>query len=47
MTAQTTVEFYTNVYDKSVCKKRGEIFVNIYDFGIQENIKRFFNIGEQ
>ncbi|OAD04870.1 hypothetical protein MUCCIDRAFT_161580 [Mucor lusitanicus CBS 277.49] len=28
-TAQTTVEFYNNYYDKGVCKSQGEIFVNI------------------
>ncbi|KAG1465152.1 hypothetical protein G6F46_002287 [Rhizopus delemar] len=47
MTAQTTVEFYNNHYDKAVCKSQGEIFVNMYDFGPLENFKRFFNICEQ
>lgn len=46
-TAQTTVEFYNNHYDRSVCKSQGEIFVNMYDFGALQNFKRFFNIGEQ
>ncbi|KAG1473845.1 hypothetical protein G6F56_000713 [Rhizopus delemar] len=47
MTAQTTVEFYNNHYDKSVCKSQGEIFVNMYDFGALENLKRFFNVCDQ
>ncbi|KAI8065365.1 uncharacterized protein B0P05DRAFT_580916 [Gilbertella persicaria] len=47
LTAQTTVEFYNNYYDKSVCKSQGEVFVNMYNFGPVENFKRFFNIGDQ
>ncbi|KAL0141919.1 putative Palmitoyltransferase [Mucor lusitanicus] len=39
-TAQTTVEFYNNYYDKGVCKSQGEIFVNI-------EFQRFFNICDQ
>ncbi|CAO3618067.1 unnamed protein product [Mucor fragilis] len=46
-TAQTTVEFYNNYYDKGVCKSQGEIFVNMYNFGPLENFKRFFNICNQ
>ncbi|KAI9253218.1 DHHC palmitoyltransferase-domain-containing protein [Sporodiniella umbellata] len=46
-TAQTTVEFYNNHYDKAVCKSQGEKFVNMYDFGAKENLKRFFNVCEQ
>ncbi|KAF1805224.1 hypothetical protein FB192DRAFT_1420559 [Mucor lusitanicus] len=46
-TAQTTVEFYNNYYDKGVCKSQGEIFVNMYNFGPLENFKRFFNICDQ
>ncbi|KAI8981747.1 hypothetical protein BDF20DRAFT_818079 [Mycotypha africana] len=46
-TAQTTVEFYNNYYDRSVCKSQGEIFVNMYNFGPLQNLKRFFNISEQ
>ncbi|KAI7887601.1 DHHC palmitoyltransferase-domain-containing protein [Mucor mucedo] len=45
-TAQTTVEFYNNYYDKGVCKSQGEIFVNMYDFGACQNFKRFFNVGD-
>ncbi|KAI8973870.1 hypothetical protein BDB01DRAFT_844940 [Pilobolus umbonatus] len=47
MTAQTTVEFYNNYYDKGICKSQGEIFVNMYDFGPVSNLKRFFNICDQ
>ncbi|KAI8879337.1 zf-DHHC-domain-containing protein [Backusella circina FSU 941] len=47
ITAQTTVEFYNNYYDKGVCKSQGELFVNMYHFGPKENLKRFFNIGDQ
>ncbi|KAI8364363.1 uncharacterized protein BYT42DRAFT_506349, partial [Radiomyces spectabilis] len=46
-TAQTTVEFYNNYYDRNICKSQGEIFINMYDFGVKENVRRFFNIGEQ
>ncbi|GAA5802886.1 hypothetical protein HPULCUR_008361 [Helicostylum pulchrum] len=38
-TAQTTVEFYDNYYDKGVCKTQGEIFVNMYNFGPVQNFK--------
>ncbi|KAI8337655.1 DHHC palmitoyltransferase-domain-containing protein [Chlamydoabsidia padenii] len=47
LTGQTTVEFYSNYYEKGVAKSQGEVFVNMYDFGYMENIRRFFNIGEK
>ncbi|ORZ17615.1 DHHC palmitoyltransferase-domain-containing protein [Absidia repens] len=47
LTAQTTVEFYNNYYEKGVAKSQGEVFVNMYDFGYVENIRRFFNIGDK
>ncbi|KAI8098843.1 DHHC palmitoyltransferase-domain-containing protein [Halteromyces radiatus] len=47
LTAQTTVEFYNNYYEKGIAKSQGEIFVNMYDFGYLENIRKFFNIGEK
>ncbi|KAI9266602.1 DHHC palmitoyltransferase-domain-containing protein [Phascolomyces articulosus] len=46
-TAQTTVEFYNNYYDKKQCKRQGEVFINMYDFGFKENARRFFNVCEQ
>ncbi|KAI7856904.1 hypothetical protein BDC45DRAFT_580031 [Circinella umbellata] len=46
-TAQTTVEFYNNYYDKKQCKRQGEVFINMYDFGFRENARRFFNVCEQ
>ncbi|KAI8333316.1 DHHC palmitoyltransferase-domain-containing protein [Chlamydoabsidia padenii] len=47
LTAQTTVEFYNNYYEKGIAKSQGEIFVNMYNFGCIENIRRFFNIGDK
>ncbi|SAM01389.1 hypothetical protein [Absidia glauca] len=47
LTGQTTVEFYSNYYEKGVAKSNGEIFVNMYDFGYMDNVRRFFNIGER
>ncbi|KAI7866082.1 hypothetical protein BDF14DRAFT_1729159, partial [Spinellus fusiger] len=47
LTAQTTVEFYNNSYEKGLAKSEGEIFVNMYNFGAKENLIRFFNIGER
>ncbi|CAO3640646.1 unnamed protein product [Cunninghamella blakesleeana] len=47
LTAQTTVEFYNNYYEKGVAKSQGEIFINMYDFGYIENLRRFFNIGDK
>ncbi|OAD70663.1 hypothetical protein PHYBLDRAFT_171410 [Phycomyces blakesleeanus NRRL 1555(-)] len=47
LTAQTTVEFYNNYYEKGLAKSEGEIFVNMYNFGAKENLKRFFNIGDR
>ncbi|CAO3594557.1 unnamed protein product [Absidia cylindrospora] len=47
ITAQTTVEFYSNHYEKGVAKSQGEIFVNMYSFGYCENVRRFFNIGDK
>ncbi|CDH57151.1 zf-dhhc-domain-containing protein [Lichtheimia corymbifera JMRC:FSU:9682] len=47
VTAQTTVEFYNNHYDKKQCKRMGEVFVNMYSFGFKENLRRFFNVCER
>ncbi|KAI7874588.1 zf-DHHC-domain-containing protein [Lichtheimia hyalospora FSU 10163] len=47
ITAQTTVEFYNNHYDKKQCKRMGEVFVNMYSFGFKENLRRFFNVCER
>ncbi|KAG0310698.1 hypothetical protein BGZ97_012399 [Linnemannia gamsii] len=45
LTAQTTLEQYNNAYMKKICKKRGETFTNMYDFGIIGNFQDVFNIG--
>ncbi|KAG9065246.1 hypothetical protein KI688_002569 [Linnemannia hyalina] len=45
LTAQTTLEQYNNAYMKKICKKRGETFTNMYDFGIIGNFQDIFNIG--
>ncbi|KAF9980748.1 hypothetical protein BGZ75_008025 [Mortierella antarctica] len=45
LTAQTTLEQYNNAYIKKVCKKRGEKFTNMYDFGVVGNLQDFFNVG--
>ncbi|KAI1311884.1 hypothetical protein EDD11_003285 [Mortierella claussenii] len=45
LTAQTTLEQYNNAYIKQICKKRGETFTNMYDFGIIGNFQDLFNIG--
>ncbi|ORZ16093.1 DHHC palmitoyltransferase-domain-containing protein [Lobosporangium transversale] len=45
LTAQTTLEQYNNSYMKKICKKRGESFSNMYDFGIVGNFQDLFNIG--
>ncbi|KAF9413374.1 hypothetical protein BGZ94_000756 [Podila epigama] len=45
LTAQTTLEQYNNNYIKKMCKKRGEKFTNMYDFGVVGNFLDFFNIG--
>ncbi|KAK3840547.1 MAG: DHHC palmitoyltransferase-domain-containing protein [Linnemannia elongata] len=45
LTAQTTLEQYNNAYMKKICKKRGETFTNMYDFGIIGNFYDIFNIG--
>ncbi|KAI8582090.1 hypothetical protein K450DRAFT_269546 [Umbelopsis ramanniana AG] len=47
LTGQTTVEFYNNQYEKGLHKTQGEIFVNMYDFGVKENFKIFFNISDK
>ncbi|KAF7727100.1 hypothetical protein EC973_008063 [Apophysomyces ossiformis] len=48
LTAQTTVEFYNNYYERGVCRSQGEdkLFVNMYNFGFRENLRQFFNIGD-
>ncbi|KAG0097504.1 hypothetical protein BGZ93_002608 [Podila epicladia] len=45
LTAQTTLEQYNNNYIKKMCKKKGEKFTNMYDFGVVGNFLDFFNIG--
>ncbi|KAG0237514.1 hypothetical protein BGW42_000724 [Actinomortierella wolfii] len=45
LTAQTTLEQYNNSYIRKVCKKKGEKFSNMYDFGIVGNFQDIFNIG--
>ncbi|KAF9122984.1 hypothetical protein BGW39_009364 [Mortierella sp. 14UC] len=45
LTAQTTLEQYNNSYMRKICKKRGETFSNMYDFGIIGNFQDIFNIG--
>ncbi|KAI9317282.1 DHHC palmitoyltransferase-domain-containing protein [Dichotomocladium elegans] len=47
LTAQTTVEFYNNYYDKQQARRQGEVFVNMYDFGFKENLRRFFNVCDK
>jgi palmitoyltransferase len=47
LSGQTTVELFNNHHDKSLAKQRDEIFFNPYDFGYIENLKNFFNIGQQ
>ncbi|KAF9584511.1 hypothetical protein BGW38_006196 [Lunasporangiospora selenospora] len=45
LTAQTTLEQYNNSYIRKVCKKRGDTFTNMYDYGVFGNLQDFFNIG--
>ncbi|KAG0216745.1 hypothetical protein BGX31_000491 [Mortierella sp. GBA43] len=45
LTAQTTLEQYNNSYMRRVCRKRGDTFSNMYDFGIVGNFLDLFNIG--
>ncbi|KAF9110471.1 hypothetical protein BGX27_006295 [Mortierella sp. AM989] len=45
LTAQTTLEQYNNSYISKICKKRGEKFTNMYDFGVWGNFQDLFNIG--
>ncbi|KAI9311372.1 DHHC palmitoyltransferase-domain-containing protein [Dichotomocladium elegans] len=47
ITAQTTVEYYNNDFDRRQCKRNGEVFINMYDFGAKENLRRFFNICDR
>ncbi|CAO3665625.1 unnamed protein product [Umbelopsis vinacea] len=47
LTGQTTVEFYNNQYEKGLYKTQGEIFVNMYDFGVKENFNIFFGISDK
>ncbi|KAG0216356.1 hypothetical protein BGX33_000166 [Mortierella sp. NVP41] len=47
LTAQTTLEQYNNNYIKGICKKKGDRFFNMYDFGIIGNFLDFFNIGRR
>ncbi|CDS12513.1 hypothetical protein LRAMOSA04707 [Lichtheimia ramosa] len=47
LTGQTTVEYYNNDYDKRQCKRQGEVFINMYDFGVKQNFCYFFNISER
>ncbi|KAG0048473.1 hypothetical protein BGZ83_006589 [Gryganskiella cystojenkinii] len=45
LTAQTTLEQVNNSYIRIMCKKRGETFTNMYDFGVIGNLMDFFNVG--
>jgi len=45
LSAQTTIEFYTNKFDASEQKQKGVVPVNEYDLGTVTNFKVFFNIG--
>ncbi|KAF9357748.1 hypothetical protein BGX26_003144 [Mortierella sp. AD094] len=47
LTAQTTLEKYDNSYMKKVCKKKGDKFSNMYDFGIIGNLLYFLNVGRR
>ncbi|KAI7830723.1 DHHC palmitoyltransferase-domain-containing protein [Gamsiella multidivaricata] len=47
LTAQTTLEQYNNGVIKEICKKKGDRFMNMYDFGIIGNLLDFFNIGRR
>ncbi|KAG0000172.1 hypothetical protein BGZ79_006234 [Entomortierella chlamydospora] len=47
LTAQTTLEMYDNSYIKKVCKKKGDKFSNMYDFGIVGNLLYFLNVGRR
>ncbi|KAF9425094.1 hypothetical protein BGZ94_007856, partial [Podila epigama] len=47
LTAQTTLEQYSNNYMKNVCKQNGDTFSNMYDFGPIGNLQNFFNIGKR
>jgi hypothetical protein len=40
----TSVERLRNQHFAQKCAKRGYVFVNLYDFGLLENWKRFFNV---
>ncbi|GJJ72342.1 hypothetical protein EMPS_04699 [Entomortierella parvispora] len=45
LTAQTTLEQYNNNLIKDICKRKGDVFSNMYDFGIFGNLLNFFNVG--
>ncbi|KAF9175469.1 hypothetical protein BGX20_005109 [Mortierella sp. AD010] len=47
LTAQTTLEMYDNSYIKKVCKKKGDKFSNMYDFGLIGNLLYFLNVGRR
>jgi len=47
ITAQTTIEFYSNQYLKKQMKVQGEVYINIYNLGFWRNFKIFFNIGQR
>ncbi|KAF9122598.1 hypothetical protein BGW39_009635 [Mortierella sp. 14UC] len=47
LTAQTTLEQYNNSYIKGICKKKGDRFSNMYDFGVVGNLLDFFNVGRR
>ncbi|KAI9013197.1 hypothetical protein BC832DRAFT_284510 [Gaertneriomyces semiglobifer] len=44
-TAQTTIEYYGNSVEKTIAKRRGDVFFNEYDLGTSRNFKIFFNIS--
>ncbi|KAF9980521.1 hypothetical protein BGZ65_004997 [Modicella reniformis] len=47
LTAQTTLEQHHNSVIKDACKKKGDKFSNMYDFGVLGNLQDFFNIGRR
>ena len=44
-TNQTTIEFYSNRFDASDAKQRGEVWVNPYSMGWRENFQQVFGMS--
>ncbi|KAI8352353.1 DHHC palmitoyltransferase-domain-containing protein [Mortierella sp. GBAus27b] len=47
LTAQTTLEQHHNSHIRAECKKKGDTFTNMYDFGVIGNLQDFFNTGRR